>query len=722
MHNEDAVAQVTEIAHMLLSDASSTTVKISQMINSPLSTVAHSSINENLEIKDATNRTSPKTKPVNSSESNTLKATAITSNAKKTKSTSPKGKYEKKRQESSKTELALDDESLCPEFHGSSDVPEHLADLPTGTDPESRRQRRLIRNRLSAALHRKRKRETIDSQKKTIDEKDNEIARLQCELDKVSSKYNALQSSYDTIVRHFGESLISKILKLSDFGKSSFGKSSDSPPHLVNLSASDNSVASSDDERTVDTNIVESPRSSPLHTPSSMEEDETSTEENPDNNTTQSTKIGMPVISGANHIRASKRKRPVGVLPAMATMAMCAVLGCVMLPPSVFKALDPDGSGLQAANVIISSDAGNDARRRLDESVSADEMSAMAKWSELGLARLIHDPPKPSGLEQDRVPPSSFVISPIESRPNLWRIDAARNSPWTVERSITLFDFRSILSKQGGTSIKNSPLIPYRFSAPLRPDKLPTTVRDKTALIRRSNLRGSKVSVPEGDENLDTESSFVAQDSLRDERVTGIDVLRDNTYVDNGLKFGPNFMFCPSAYASLAPGFLQLAGLSEDAQDRDEVFAAWGWAKESGVGSAVISDTHKTKEETKAEMIVDFDVDDMDDEEDLFEDAAEEEMDKALVPKFDFVKPGNTFPFVPRGDNSVPLIKNVFTGNDPYMSILVPASILATDLNFLNDDTNINGKEPWIELSCHILSAKLVDGVQFVGDSYSSLH
>ena len=59
-------------------------------------------------------------------------------------------------------------------------------ELPSGNDPESRRQRRLIRNRLSAQLHRERKREAMDSLQKEIEDRDGKIFSLEKELAAVS--------------------------------------------------------------------------------------------------------------------------------------------------------------------------------------------------------------------------------------------------------------------------------------------------------------------------------------------------------------------------------------------------------------------------------------------------------------------------------------------------------------------------------------------------------
>ena len=51
-------------------------------------------------------------------------------------------------------------------------------DLPRGNDPESRRMRRLLRNRLSAQRSRDRRRKEIEGYKKLKVEKDGEIASL----------------------------------------------------------------------------------------------------------------------------------------------------------------------------------------------------------------------------------------------------------------------------------------------------------------------------------------------------------------------------------------------------------------------------------------------------------------------------------------------------------------------------------------------------------------
>jgi curved DNA-binding protein CbpA len=60
------------------------------------------------------------------------------------------------------------------------------ADLPIGTDAESRRQRRLIRNRLSAQLHRERKREAMEALQNDIEIRENKITSLEKQIEIVS--------------------------------------------------------------------------------------------------------------------------------------------------------------------------------------------------------------------------------------------------------------------------------------------------------------------------------------------------------------------------------------------------------------------------------------------------------------------------------------------------------------------------------------------------------
>merc|ERR1712071_621692 len=131
-------------------------------------------------------------------------------------------------------------------------------ELPTGSDPESRRQRRLIRNRLSAQLHRERKREAMDTLQKEIEERDETILRLRKELRILHDKTSTLEASFAIIRHHYGNETIDRVLKSSSnlIITPKDVSSSPAPPELVSTSGSE----FSDDEVT-----ITSPISSPGH-------------------------------------------------------------------------------------------------------------------------------------------------------------------------------------------------------------------------------------------------------------------------------------------------------------------------------------------------------------------------------------------------------------------------------------------------------------------------
>jgi len=106
--------------------------------------------------------------------------------------------------------------------------------LPDGDDVESRRQRRLIRNRMSAQLHRERKREAMDMLKREIEERDDKIDKLKQQLEQALYHSSTLESSLNVIKDYFGTSTIDNILQQTV---------PLSPPHIVN-NTSDSSSAS----------------------------------------------------------------------------------------------------------------------------------------------------------------------------------------------------------------------------------------------------------------------------------------------------------------------------------------------------------------------------------------------------------------------------------------------------------------------------------------------
>merc|ERR1712151_1448978 len=105
-----------------------------------------------------------------------------------------------------------------------------------GDDPENRRQRHLIRNRMSAQLHRERKREAMDALQRMIQERDLQIQTLEQQLTQIHKKTSSLEDALSVIRSHFGAQAVENLVKTPPA----------SPPHLVNNSDS----SSSDDDET----------------------------------------------------------------------------------------------------------------------------------------------------------------------------------------------------------------------------------------------------------------------------------------------------------------------------------------------------------------------------------------------------------------------------------------------------------------------------------------
>ena len=82
--------------------------------------------------------------------------------------------------------VALSPISSCSRA-GKKKNSKYEAHLPVGNDPESKRDRRRIRNRLSAQYHRQKKQDTIQSMQNQINDRNVEIASLHKQIQMVSS-------------------------------------------------------------------------------------------------------------------------------------------------------------------------------------------------------------------------------------------------------------------------------------------------------------------------------------------------------------------------------------------------------------------------------------------------------------------------------------------------------------------------------------------------------
>jgi len=129
-------------------------------------------------------------------------------------------------------------------------------------------------------------------------------------------------------------------------------------------------------------------------------------------------------------------------------------------------------------------------------------------------------------------------------------------------------------------------------------------------------------------------------------------------------EFGRSFMFCPKAHLDLAPGLHELAKFEISSRKEDSL---------SEEEQPLISES------------------------------------RALIPNWD-TNPESGTSSGPKG--------TLMGGDDPYMSILVPASSV-TGMGFR--DLGYENKDAWLEIECQVTSLKLLGGVAFNFDSEADI-
>jgi len=129
-------------------------------------------------------------------------------------------------------------------------------------------------------------------------------------------------------------------------------------------------------------------------------------------------------------------------------------------------------------------------------------------------------------------------------------------------------------------------------------------------------------------------------------------------------EFGRSFMFCPKAHLDLAPGLHELAKFEITSRKEDSL---------SEEEQPLISES------------------------------------RALIPNWD-TNPESGTSSGPKG--------TLMGGDDPYMSILVPASSV-TGMGFR--DLGYENKDAWLEIECQVTSLKLLGGVAFNFDSEADI-
>eukprot|EP00816_Leptocylindrus_hargravesii_P001153 CAMPEP_0196816980 /NCGR_PEP_ID=MMETSP1362-20130617/57944_1 /TAXON_ID=163516 /ORGANISM="Leptocylindrus danicus, Strain CCMP1856" /LENGTH=751 /DNA_ID=CAMNT_0042194483 /DNA_START=392 /DNA_END=2647 /DNA_ORIENTATION=- len=289
----------------------------------------------------------------------------------------------KKRESSAKT-------SLPPVYTATQ---QHV-DLPSGSDAESKRQRRLIRNRLSAALHRERKREVIDTLQRQVTDRDAEIQQMRAKLTTLSSQNAQLAKEMKLLTSHFGASMIADVLA----GRNVVPvppNTTTTPPGMV--SSSDHSTTS-----------MSSSSTGVLH--SDSDASSVNSDADAEHSNTLTTK--------ANSSKKRKTRTPTGML-VMTTLAMCSMLALVSPPSS-----SSTSTSSSIAKVSVSSgstNSGGSRRRLMDYTTSTTEESSSS-----------------SSNANDDHHHQDYLLSPIEVHPHLWNMDS--EGPWTTKRAHSLFD------------------------------------------------------------------------------------------------------------------------------------------------------------------------------------------------------------------------------------------------------------------------------------------
>mmetsp|Transcript_27993 Transcript_27993/g.51634 ORF Transcript_27993/g.51634 Transcript_27993/m.51634 type:complete len:151 (+) Transcript_27993:228-680(+) len=111
--------------------------------------------------------------------------------------------------------------------------------------PKDATQRRRMRNKLSAQVHRKRKQEALDSAKQEVEGCDEVTNKLKVQLNDTRSKITSLQSIMDAIKLEFGDQTVQHILQQCNLQVRSMTASDIDKPTRSVTSDSDTNISSS---------------------------------------------------------------------------------------------------------------------------------------------------------------------------------------------------------------------------------------------------------------------------------------------------------------------------------------------------------------------------------------------------------------------------------------------------------------------------------------------
>lgn len=318
-----------------------------------------------------------------------------------------------------------------------------------------------------------------------------------------------------------------------------------------------------------------------------------------------------------------------------------------------------------------------------------------------------------------------WVISPLEMYPARWEVDhnSPFSSPWTAETSYQLLDLALPYSD---ITNKKSSLVPLSSSSELL-TSLPKKEEDDTPSSNTTNtrkLRGSKA--------LDDDLSY-ADKKNTNEIISPIslssqssDGMSDFSSDGDVLDVGSSFAFCPDAHASLSPGLIHLLDFKNNLHDiskEAKIKKTVNHIKKGGKGVPFASKRMSNISNSNANSKI---VQNMDNEfmsstrsKILIENSKadlnplDDGTDKALVPSQQ-TKYQNSFSILEQDER---YMNSLYDKSNPYMTFLVPASILPLEDLDTFEDLDISSERPqWVELGCQIRSARLVTGVDFVGN------
>merc|ERR1712194_137802 len=286
-----------------------------------------------------------------------------------------------------------------------------------------------------------------------------------------------------------------------------------------------------------------------------------------------------------------------------------------------------------------------------------------------------------------------WVINPIENYPAQWNVNHALKypTPWSYSSQELLFDFRSHALSN---TMRSYDFLTKNQQRIINEERMDDNAQNDQMKSSSSKLRGSSsnhkvanttttssdLEIEESDEisfNENTETSLVSLSKA----IAITNTVSNNKHstestVDDTSPFtigaSSNYLFCPSAHAKFTPEFLKISKFGGELVTDEDLEE----------DNNVVVDPFAESEE--------IDLRDRNHPHDEQEDQTESSDSNALVP-------ANSF-------THKKIIKD-----DTYMSILLPASAVSGGTIMPRRD------EPWIELGCQVLSAKIVNGVDFLG-------